>query len=101
MEKKSNYYAVIPADVRYDTELKANEKILYGEISALSDKFGECYASNTYFANLYKVDPSTISKWINSLKDKNYLEVEYIRQGNEIKQRKICRKKRFRNQKCG
>lgn len=89
MEKKPNYYAVIPADVRYDTELKANEKILYGEISALLDKAGECYASNTYFANLYKVDPSTISKWINSLKDKDYLEVEYIRQGNEIKQRKI------------
>lgn len=89
MEEKPNYYAVIPAEVRYDSELKANEKILYGEISALLNKSGECFASNSYFAKLYEVDPSAISKWINHLKEKNYLEIDYITQGKEIKQRKI------------
>lgn len=87
--EKPNYYAVIPAEVRYDSELKANEKILYGEISALLDKSGICYASNNYFAKLYEVDPSAISKWISHLKEKEYLDVDYIRQGKEIKQRKI------------
>ena len=88
-EEKPNYYAVIPAEVRYDPDLRANEKILYGEISALLDKSGICYASNNYFAKLYEVDPSAISKWITHLKEKKYLEVDYLRQGKEIKQRKI------------
>lgn len=87
--EKPNYYAVIPAEVRYDSDLRANEKILYGEISALLDKSGICYASNNYFAKLYEVDPSAISKWITHLKEKKYLEVDYLKQGKEIKQRKI------------
>lgn len=33
-----NYYAVIPAEIRYDKKLKANEKLLYGEITALANK---------------------------------------------------------------
>lgn len=89
MNEKPNYYAVIPANVRYDKNLKANEKILYGEISALLDKTGTCYASNNYFARLYKVDPSAISKWISNLEKNDYLEVSYIRAGKEIKQRNI------------
>ena len=38
MNEKPNYYAIIPANVRYDNELRANEKLLYGEITALSSK---------------------------------------------------------------
>ena len=45
MESPS-YYAVIPASVRYDERLKANEKLLYGELTALSQKDGFAFASN-------------------------------------------------------
>lgn len=34
------YWAVIPASVRYDRELPPNAKLLYGEVTALSDKLG-------------------------------------------------------------
>ena len=39
-ENKINYYAIIPATVRYDSELKPAEKLLYGEVTALANKNG-------------------------------------------------------------
>lgn len=91
MKEKPNYYAIIPATVRYDTRLKANEKLLYGEITALTEKTGECWASNSYFANLYSVSPSAISKWIKNLSDCNYIKTDYIYKNNskEIEKRVI------------
>jgi len=89
MDEKPNYYAIIPANIRYDTDLRANAKLMYGEITALSSKYGECTASNNYFARLYEVDASSISKWINQLKDKKYIEVDYEKNGNEIERRII------------
>ena len=75
-EDKPNYYSVIPADVRYDKELTANAKLLYGEISALCSKNGKCWATNGYFAKLYNTTPRTISKWITSLISKGYIYSE-------------------------
>ena len=51
-ENKSNYYAIIPAVVRYDNKLTDKAKLLYGEITCLSNKEGYCFATNNYFANL-------------------------------------------------
>lgn len=76
--KQPNYYAVIPANVRYDKDLTANAKLLYGEISALAQKDGVCYATNKYFAELYNVSQVSISKWINSLVDKKYINFKII-----------------------
>lgn len=84
-----NYYSVIPAKVRYDKELKANEKLLYGEISALSNKNGYCNAGNTYFAELYDVHKKTISDWVTHLKNKGYIEVELVYEGKKIAERRI------------
>ena len=89
MEDKPNYYAIIPALVRYDEDLRANAKLLYGEITALSNKTGVCYASNNYFARLYKTTPQAISQWVNQLKDKGYIIVDYLKDGEQIKARSI------------
>lgn len=77
MEDKPSYYSIIPANVRYDKNLKANEKLLYSEITSLCNKSGICYASNKYFAELYEVDIATISRWVNNLIDNKYLYVKY------------------------
>ena len=47
---KPNYYAIIPAEVRYNEKLTANSKLLFGEITALTNKTGVCWANNKYFA---------------------------------------------------
>lgn len=78
-ESQPNYYAVIPANVRYDKDLKPNEKLLYGEITTLANKSGKCWASNKYFSELYEVHTKTISLWINNLKDKGYISTEIVR----------------------
>ena len=86
-----NYYAVIPANVRYDEELTPNAKLLYAEITALSNKYGCCWASNNYFAKLYKTTPVTVSRWIRTLKEKGYIitEIIYKEGTNEIDKRYI------------
>ena len=78
MEDKPNYYAVIPSNVRYDNELVPNEKLMYGEITALTNKQGECWATNKYFSELYKVHINTVSNWIQHLKNKGYISTEII-----------------------
>ena len=92
MSKKEqpNYYAIIPATVRYDTNLKYTEKLLYGEITALSNKNGYCYAQNKYFADLYNVTAVSVSRWISHLQQLGYIKTEVIRNENkEIVSRNI------------
>jgi len=82
-ENKSNYYAIIPATVRYSKELKANEKLLYGEITSLSNRNGYCYAQNRYFANLYNVSIETVSRWLSHLQKLGFIEIVIKRNENK------------------
>ncbi|MCG2256852.1 helix-turn-helix domain-containing protein [Staphylococcus epidermidis] len=82
MKEQPNYYSIIPAHVRYDKELKPMEVIMYGELTALSNKYGYSYASNNYFAELYNVHKKTVSTWISNLKEKGYIDTVVIRDEN-------------------
>lgn len=72
-EQQKAYYAIIPASVRYDKDLAPNAKLLYGEITALCNEKGYCWASNQYFAELYGVSILSIKRWVNSLVTKGYV----------------------------
>jgi hypothetical protein len=86
-----SYYAVIPANVRYDQRLCANEKLLYGEITALCNERGYCWSSNKYFAELYNVTKETISRWVRNICECGYIKTTLIyKEGTkEIKGRHI------------
>ena len=86
---KPNYYAIIPAEVRY-SNLKPNAKLLYGEITALSGKLGYCYATNNYFAELYDVSKNTVSRWISDLNKLGFINIKVERNENkQVIKRKI------------
>jgi len=88
---KKSYYAIIPANVRYDKQLIDGAKLLYGEITALCNQEGYCWATNSYFSELYEVSTKTISTWVNQLRSKGYITTEMIyKEGtNEIVKRYI------------
>lgn len=84
-----SYYAIIPANVRYDKRLTPNAKLLYGEITALCNERGYCWATNSYFAELYEVSKKSVSKWINQLIEYGYIasKVKYKEGSKEIEGR--------------
>ena len=75
VQVEPNYYAIIPACVRYNDNIPANAKLLYGEITALCNKKGFCYASNKYFAKLYGVANNTASSWVSSLVNEGFIRI--------------------------
>lgn len=78
-EYKPSYYAIVPSEIRYDNNLSDSEKLLYAEITALTNSHGYCWSTNAYFAKLYGVTERTISRRINNLKEKGYIDVELVR----------------------
>ena len=76
METRPGFWAVLPAEVRYDKDLPASAKLLYAEISSLSDKTGYCYASNAYFQELYGISERTVQGLLRSLKVGGYIRIE-------------------------
>ncbi|HGH0783380.1 TPA: helix-turn-helix domain-containing protein [Staphylococcus pseudintermedius] len=89
MTDQPSYYSIITANVRYDNRLTDSEKLLFAEITSLSNKYGYCTASNGYFAELYDVVKETVSRRISNLSKYGYLNIEIIKEGNEVKQRKM------------
>lgn len=78
MEKKINpgYWSITPASVRYSELICPNAKLLYGELTALCNKEGYCWATNKYFSDLYKVQPRAISDWVSQLVKASFIRVE-------------------------
>lgn len=87
--EQPNYYSILTANVRYDNNLKANEKLLFSEITALSNKYGYCTASNKYFSNLFQADERSIRRWISNLKQHGYIKMNLITKDKEIIARRI------------
>lgn len=84
-----NYYAILTAEIRYDNRLSSLEKLLCAEITALSGKYGYCFATNNYFADLYGISKDTVSKRINHIKSVGHLEVQLLYENKQVVGRKM------------
>lgn len=71
---RPNFWAVIPATVRYDRVVGSTAKLLFAEITALSNIEGYCWASNNYFANLFDISITQVSRLIASLEERGFLK---------------------------
>ena len=91
MKEKPNYYAIIPAEVRYSKTLTPNAKLLYAEITALCNMNGKCTASTEYFCRLYEVSRGAVQNWLKMLDDNGYIDrtVIYKQGSKEILHRYI------------
>lgn len=73
--EKPSYWAVLPASVRYDPELPPMARLLYAEISSLTESRGFCYASNDYFVRLYGMAERTLQRHLKALEDAGYIQI--------------------------
>lgn len=89
MNNNPTYYAILTADVRYCPDLSPQEKLLFAEITALSNKDGYCSAGNSYFAKLYSLSDITISRQIKHLEELGFINVKYDKAGTKITKRYI------------
>lgn len=87
--KRSNWDAILPAKVRYDSRLKGEAKVLYSEILLLSSQKGYCYATDKYLAESYSSSQRSINRHIASLKKLGYIKIETERKGKRVTERRI------------
>lgn len=69
-----SYYAIVPAEVRYCKNLSYGARLLFGEIMALANKSGYCWASNDYFGQLYDIHQTTVTEWVATLKKEGFID---------------------------
>ena len=81
-------YSICFNEWALDPNIK-NELNLLLIISSLTAEQGYCYASNSYFAELFKIDEVSVSRKIKKLSDCGYISIEYTKQGCQITDRKI------------
>lgn len=74
--EKPGYWAVIPAGVRYDERIPPNAKLLYAEISSLTQADGCCWATNEYFQKVFGFSERSIRRLMATLDAAGYIRIE-------------------------
>lgn len=77
-EYESSFFLMITYDVLVDKRLTDFQRLLYAAITGLCRKNGYCWASNSYFENLFGKTTDTIIKGITKLVNLGYLRREMV-----------------------
>lgn len=71
------YYSILTARVRY-APISPAAKIMFSEITALSQAGGFCWAGNGYFSELYQVTDRQVRRWLRELQLLQAIRVETV-----------------------
>ena len=84
----------IPIEILTDTKLSDKEKHIYSIIMFLSKENNYCYCTNSNISELLNISITQVSKLVNSLKKKGYIDIEikYKDNSKEIESRKLIPK---------
>lgn len=88
--KYPGYTALLPPRVRYDQEIPGTAKLLYAEVTAMTDVTGFCWATNGYLGRLIGVSKDRAARLVGLLEERGFLQVEVIRnEANTVIERRI------------
>lgn len=77
MYDNANYFAILPATVRYDERLTPRSVLLYALLTSLARADGEAYASNDYLMSVLETSERTVIRLLAQLVDEKYISVRY------------------------
>ena len=77
MTKNIMIYAIVDEEVYKTKELSFLDKLIFERITALCHTNKKCYATNSYFANMYGVKNNAVTVAIRKLKKLNLIKVSY------------------------
>ena len=88
--KYPGYTAILPPRVRYDQKLPGTAKLLYAEVTAMTDVTGFCWATNGYLGRLIGVSKDRAARLLGMLEEREYVQIEVIRNdANTVIERRI------------
>ncbi len=76
IDRLPSFYTVIPSFVRYSRDLGDFDKLLYGEIVALTNLSGVSWATNAYYMMVFDKSADVISRSIKKLFDLGFIDVK-------------------------
>lgn len=77
MYDKANYFAVLPAAVRYDANITARTVLLYATLTSLARGNSEAYAGNRYLADVLGTSERTAMRLLSELEAQKYITIRY------------------------
>lgn len=78
-QKNLPLFVVIPSNIFFNSkDFTANDRLIYGYVSALSNSMGYCYALNGYIGDALGLKKDTVSKSINKFIKKGYMRSKLI-----------------------
>ena len=89
----------IPIEILTDKKLSDKEKTIYAIIIYLSKENKYCYCTNKTISELLNITITQVSRLVNSLKDKNYINIELIFKENtkQVEMRKLIPIQKYEN----